>query len=806
MNTTELFDFYFVNRENERNVLKDFMSDANGISLWIRGDRGFGKTEFFHYGINHQNKYELCYFDIKKDKNSVDIISEFIVELQKHCDENFLSSVKNKYKHFYNSTYQKVSKITSEIFPQISSIVSFILDTGNYAVTFSDERKSSIDLINDYITLIIKKKKLCLCIDNFSRCNIDIAQIFLRIIKTFIKENNFKSCIITTTEDLTNELKEEIFHNLPFTGIEIDKLEKSNYFYQILNPIFFMKDFTDKEINYIYNKCNGSPKKLSTVISKLLERNGVIISDLKKAIINKNVLWSILQEDHLKFSETDFRSEQKWVIFSYLCLNVQTPVHYIKELALYISMKSFLYQGYNETKFGEVLLGLIDNRILIYENNNIVSTAHDQDYIELMDIFNNSTLKNLFSQYAYEFLLQNSDYPAKEELICHHAYVANITNWHIINFRYGKKLYKERLFYDAYRIFYCLRDAYNKLSPIKILLLAVTSYETGNYQTAIKQFELICLDKLRFNILKYNYYFYLGKAYNNIGDTQKAVVCLQCALREVDEESREYVQVLNVLHMYCIEIPEKLEDAKTIFKKIKNSYKESFPIEWANTMRGCQNFYDDISALEILDEADAILTDELDKAYLKTTKGFVFVKLNQIQEGEEQFREASKTIKKLKIHEYSYAANNLAVCFMIKKNYKTAREILLEASFWNRTNYGELVLNTHLMICALYLKDKSNCKYYYNFLKDYMEVNNVVDPIVNRKVYMNLAIASSYLENHIMENAFYQKAKLYISKSSSEWRYYMLTNQIKEVNISKPAAQYQQILDFDPWFLIYAHD
>ena len=57
-----------------------------------------------------------------------------------------------------------------------------------------------------------------------------------------------------------------------------------------------------------------------------------------------------------------------------------------------------------------------------------------------------------------------------------------------------------------------------------------------------------------------------------------------------------------------------------------------------------------------------------------------------------------------------------------------------------------------------------------------------------------------------MENVFYKKAKSYISKSSSEWRYYMLTNQIKEVNISKPAAQYQQVLDFDPWFLIYAHD
>ena len=118
--------------------------------------------------------------------------------------------------------------------------------------------------------------------------------------------------------------------------------------------------------------------------------------------------------------------------------------------------------------------------------------------------------------------------------------------------------------------------------------------------------------------------------------------------------------------MYCYELPEKLEQSRTIFKKIQTTYKDMYPHEWANTMRGCQNFLDDRDSLEVLQEADLLINDELERAYLKTTKGFVLVKLNRMNEAEEQFSDACKTIKRLKIHEYSYAANNLALCYMLK--------------------------------------------------------------------------------------------------------------------------------------------
>lgn len=46
MNTTELFNFHFVDRDIERSALNDFMNNEDKVALWIKGERGHGKTEF----------------------------------------------------------------------------------------------------------------------------------------------------------------------------------------------------------------------------------------------------------------------------------------------------------------------------------------------------------------------------------------------------------------------------------------------------------------------------------------------------------------------------------------------------------------------------------------------------------------------------------------------------------------------------------------------------------------------------------------------------------------------------------------
>lgn len=729
---------------------------------------------------------------------------DYIIEIQKVSDINFLDYVKKLYKQFYNRVYEKTKNITSEIFPKISNVISIILDTGYYAVTYSDENKNPSDIIYEYLKNILKKHSLCLCIDNFSRCNIETADFFIQILKRLIHETNYRACIITTTEDLKPELKDIIFYNLPYKDITISELDKFNYFYQILNPIFQLNNFDEYDIEYLYKKCEGSPKKLSTIISKLLEKNAIILPKNNKARIDKKVLFTLLQSNRVKFDENDFSSESKWVLFSYLCLKEKVSVDLVKDLSLYISKRCFLYQAYNEKLFIEELLKLVDNKILSFNNDNTISPVHDLDYIELNDIFKEFSLYRLFSQYTYEYFILNRHMDFSEELICKHSCIANIGNWEIRNFRYGKRLFHSGQAYDAQKVFDNLKDSMHKMHPFQILFVALASYETGNYQLAIEYFSLIMPDQLKYKKAKYYYYFYMGKSYNNLGKTIVAAEMLEKALNESEKNSLLYVQTLNVLHMYYFEIPNKIEESRKFFLHIQSHYEETYPVVWANTMKECPNFLDNKSSAVLLRRAESKLYDELDKAFLKTSLGFILVKLDQIMEAESEFIQAQAIIKRLKIHEISYVTNNIAVCKMMDNHFEEARELLLDAILWNRTSYGKIVLQTHLMICAYYCCLYEECNYYFEILENYMD-NNVIDPVMNRKVYMNLAIICQKEGNSIMEERFFDKARPYIKNSSSEWRYNVLTNTVN-ANKNRPTEKYLQIINFDPWFLIYAHD
>lgn len=586
--------------------------------------------------------------------------------------------------------------------------------------------------------------------------------------------------------------------------MELHRFSAYDYFYQILEPQFDLSQFSNEDLKYIWCKCAGSPKKLSTLISKLLEKQGVTLHKNKKAWINKRILFEVLQTEHVKYKDDDFNSIQKWIIFGYLCLEGNVHIEYLAELSLYISRKCILYRAFNEDKFNNELLHLVEKKILCVDVNNIIRHCHDEDYIELMDIFNGSQLKGMFSQFTYEFLLQNPIEKNNQKLICDNAREANILGWEKLCFNYGKKLFRLKQFYDAQKIFIYLNNQFHKLTPVQIITIAINSYETGNFNLAIKQFEFLPLGILHYNKLIYYYRYYLGKSYNNIGKSEKAIDELEKALKYVNNDSREYVQILNILHMFYLEIPHKKEAACDIFRHIKNNYKETHPTIWANTMRGCQNFIQGQEALDILAEAAELVTDELERAYIENTRGFLLVKTGEISMAEDSFSKACTKIKDLKPHEYSYAANNLAVCHMMRRDFLNAYEILLKAFLWNRTNYGSLVLQTHLMVCCSYLEMTAETEYYYNYLKQYMEEYSPADTVINRKIYMNLAIISGRMQFPLIQAAYYKKVQEYAENTDSEIRYKILTTDDAIFN-SEPTI-YQKFTDFEPWFLIYAHD
>lgn len=807
METLDLFKFRFVDRINEQRVFNNFFENKTEMTLWIKGNSGYGKTTFFNKAYDKwKGRYHLCYINLENDSTVAKILQDFIFELEKNYDIDFISMIQREYKRFYNTIYKKGKELTKYSVSNINEIISIILDTTYTVITLHDRQINPQEMIVKYIDKILEKKKICICIDNFSRCTIEMAELFFFFFKHFYQDDRFRGCIITTSEDMYEELQNAICQNLICKQIEIKGLDGYKYFSQIMESKFRLNDFKIEDIEYLYKRCEGSPKKLSTVISKLLEKGGISIYKNKKAVINKDKLLSILQTDHIQFNKKDFTMARQWIIYTYLCLNEKVDATLLENVALYIANKIRLFRVYDRVRFYQELEKLVDNQILhLNLVDNIISPQHDIDYRELTNIFDHSGYKQLFSRYTYDFIKDKKDIQEKQKLICKLSRNAEIDGWERINFRYGKDLAKNRQYYDAQNVFNNLNNCFDKLPIMKKMFIAINSYNTGNYNTSINQFERIEFKELHFVKAQYYYLFFLGKSYNNIGQTSKAVKLLEEALNLVQEDSREYVQTLNMLHMYYYEVRGKGALSKKFFDKIRKDYKEKFPDIWANTMRGCHNFLSYSEGLELLKDAENILEDDLEIAYLQTTKGFLYVTNNRFGDAKNIFLQAYKTIKMLRIHEYSYAANNYAVCCMLDSHYLEAEDVLQEALMWNKTEYGKIVLWVHLMICYVYLHQDQEAEKYYNYLSDYMERTSNADGIMKRKVYINLAVVARHFKWTEQSQKFFDKCERIVKDTTSEWRYNVLTGR-KNCSEESPESKCFKTLLFDPWFLVYAHD
>lgn len=805
MNTTDLFDFSFVDREHEQEIFKKFMLCFNKSILWIDGEHGVGKTTFLLHMLESNSDYKLAYFDIKSNKHSEEILEGFINVIQKCATQDFCTFLAKEYKSFYNQWGQVINDLSKLIPNNLNSVISAIFNVSNYVVNQANGREESVSVVLKYLDRILKKQNLFICIDNFSSCNQDVSDVFGDIFRPLLGNSSCRICIITTSSDMDDEKKIRIRESIPYTSLNLVKFDKEIFFYQIMEPIFWMDNLSNDDIKYIYCKCDGKPQKLSVVISKLLDKDGIIYNNnRKKAEINKSKLQYILAKEYIHYRSDDFTAAQKWILFSFLCLYDGVSIETVKKLALYISENNSLYNCYTEQVFHTELIKLIDHNQLVSDGQNL-NICHDSDYIDYMDIFSSSNMMPLFSKNAYEFLTNSPQLINREKLLCQHMRKANIPSWQEKNYLYGVSLYNTHQYFDAQKVFSFLLEKGSFLSDQQLLVIAMNQYETGKYKDTIDIIEKINIDKLVESFDKFKLYYFWGKSiYNYNGKINEAVDKLNQAVKYVNLQSREYITTQNLLQMYYCEIPDKCSKALDIFNEIRKNYKELYPDIWASTMRGCHNFLNNKEeALNLLEEALNCTTDELEKQYIETTKGFVYVRSGDLQNAKQCFEMAYEKIKKIKKHESSYVANNLAICYMMEGNYSKAKEILLDAIFWNKTNYCKVVLSVHLMVCECFLNNSSDAEKYLSFLENYTNSNNPKDYVMCRKIYLNIAVVSKQLDNKITYERSINRAEKYIKNTPSQWRFYAIQGHPKE---PVPQNIYYSYAKFDPWFIVYAHD
>jgi tetratricopeptide (TPR) repeat protein len=821
MKSNDIFGFSFVNRYHEREQLTSFLYNVNNANvLWMHGKRGTGKTRLAKYVAEktwNSSDSLTVYVDAVNEDSEQNMLLELLRQLQKYNHIGMLKYAFNHYKSFKDIVDHTVYLISKEKISDLTKLTNYLFND-SYLIMKKrrkEERQSS-DLVISYIREILQKKKIFLVLDNFIKYDIKSFNAILEILNMIIVNPRIKCCVITTEEDLEiyQNRYNDMLNGLPLQHLKVSEFDSSQYFSEILSQNFRVNNILPSDFEMIFNCCKGSPQQLVALLQKLFSENGIALRDTGKAVLNKEIIFKILLEGELDLLKKDFSIRERYILYIVLSFGKKISIEFLYKISEYLSKKVSLVERYlAKDMVNDTLNVLIGRNILqINIDNKTIKFAHDKTYNDVLLIFKDEGMYPLISKTLYEYLAQNETefftYGFNErdmrELKALYSYSAKLPGWIKDNYVYGTILFKLKLYQEATYIFLRLSDSLFHVIPIHQLRIAISSYEVGNYKYSKRCLLNIKIDDIKILKIRYIFYFYYAKTiYNLEGDTLQAIDFLKKALRCTRSNLMDKITALNLLSLYYWETEDGQDYAKKIFFKIKDTYYISCPTGWAKTIRGCQNFIKGNSAIRLLNQAEEIINNEIEKAYIWTTKGFIYVVSNDLYLAEENFQHSYDYLCKLRIHDSSYALNNLAVLKMINGNYNSALKDLLVAFRWNVTDYADITIRVHLAICYTYLNMVTEANENLQFLVNYTDNRELIDGTVIRKVYINLGKCFQILNRPIEGQKYLEKALPYSIGTSSEYRLNRMLG--REVSYH-PTPRYEKCVDFDPWFLVYAHD
>lgn len=813
MKSNEIFNFIFVDRFNERQIIENYITTDNETDLlWLQGERGIGKTRLINYVLPQQHNIVNIYINSNINETEKDILLVLLNELEKYHNLSFQEYIWKNYKSIQKLTSQIVELTLAKTFPNLEKILEYFFDNTYILISKKNLTKEPVQVISDYINEILAIQKLFITFDNFTRCDNKSVQYILAIIKAFSNNSRIKFCIITTNEDegMLPDLTEKLLSTLDVRIVKLKKFEKCEYFYQILEQNFNLNSLSAYDLAYIYNKCSGNPQKLTKILQKLYIQEGVKVNHSSKADIDFQKLNALLRENRFQLEKEDFPIKEKWILYTLVNLGKTFKIEELAKITKYLAENIFLFNILKENDFYEALYQLMEQRILETDAQQNVYFGHDEYYYDIIELFENEPIKTLFYHSLYRYFLENNKIISRlnqdisySGLICFYAYKAREEGWGKINYFYGTSLYKKRQFNEAANIFVRLNDDVASFGYIEMLRIALCFYEAGSYEYARYWLDSINTENLHFPALKFIYHYYYAKIINNTEIAKDVAIAeLNKAMEYTANNIERKVYTLNLLHLYHLETANGRKKAYSIFNDIKDNYRQSAPVAWANTMRGCQNFISGKDALELLNKAYDILDNPIEKAYIVNTKGFIYAKMDEWKFAQEKFNEAFEILRELKIHESSYAANNLAVMCMLSGNYEAALDILYNARIWCTTKYANLVIKVHMAVCYVYLKRYNEAE---NCIKELerLTIENIDDNVIKRKITINLGICYQKMNSNIEGTKILERALPWVKGTSSEYRLYKL---LKIKTSVLPKTKYDKFSSFEPWFLIYAHD
>lgn len=819
MDNRDIFNFDFVDRIKQHQILLNFINSSENY-LWIDGESGVGKSFFVKKKLLTNARFQPLYINLSTETEKNNCLNEIIQKLQEYSDAKLLNFIMENYTSIWDVAKKSIFELIKLKMQGLEWFFDILYDSDIVFVSKSDEKSSSLKILESYIKKIVNSRNLCIIIDNFTYCDQKSLILLSQLFYHYIGIANFKVILVTTSDILKERIDIQILltEQLPIRRMKINSLDNVKYFYAILDSIFELDTITEI-IPDIYTLCSGNPERLKSLIRKLYLNDGIYLpkTQYTRAKINSHMLKKLLIEGTFELSYADFNENERFIIFVLLGFGGSVELNVLQKCVTYIHGHLFGENVWSPIVINNLLQGLIEKNIFesTGEINQKISFSHDKIFFGMQMLYEDDINSPLISHYFYAFLADNdcSQIQDTDYLKIQHAFIAQTSSWCEENYQYGYKKYLQKKFSDAVPIFKRIIKANMPLTAEKIIVFGETFYETGDYFNAKSLLKNKAINSEDDSELCH-YYILLGKIENILMCKEEAIEAYDTALKYVQNRETQ-IRILNLKHLALLETPNGKEKAKEIFDSIALSLTniEKNMLSVCYLLRNCNQFYTGAEAREFFELALDISVKQgslIDKAYVHNNYGLELFRTRHLSEAYEKFKISYQILSDTKFHEASYPLNNMAVCEMFKGNYTQAVEYLTEGNYVNQSIYAGLAIKVHLMTCYRMLRNEEQCRKYMYQLENYLNTQNISDLNIIRKLSINLCI--SYLEYKENECALecLKKSLPYIGGTISEYRGAILNNQLSDIKIDYSKAMqsnlYYTRLDFEPWVITLSHD
>ena len=826
MKNTELFNFKFVNRIDERATLSKFLNHKmENNTLWINGASGVGKTYFIEKNVlDCKKEKEVVVYVNKVGETSIPYLSQLINILSKSSCVSFFEFIKAN----YVSIFDVVKKVTINVLVSNSindfGLVENSLDLTKQFLTKNKERHNMVKVIDSYLKYISKRTNALVVLDNFTLCDEESLDILSAVLYNHQNNKNLQFIIITTSEllkkrfDILTLLSEKI----DVVRISLHAFNDSVYFFDILSNLFDLRQCEWDDIKRIYDVCHGLPQKLKILLMNLYAQNGIDYQ-CDKAIFAYDKLKNLLQQELIDFDFNALSQEQKYILRLVTEWGVPIELSLLEALSKYIANIDLSLQEFTDSILRKALLNLESIGILekAYENNTCqIKVKHDSIYYATSQLLREDLVKSRFTHFC---MLQFIDINRKaiplnmlSSLEAYHAYLAKADGWKTINAKYGLSLAKERQYIKAQKVFDRLSEYIQELIPAQKLAIALNAYNAGEFEKAESILNLTLTDTLNASE-----FFLLQATKCRVSmmllDYQKAIQAINQLLDAgIKMNIDQQLEALYLKEVAICLAPQGYTKAKRLFKKIVRQYQKEDDMYWMERIyRTAMDYYRGDISKKYLKKALAICSTLLDDEELaKATHnlGFEYFRCGEYEEALLHFQKCKNILENIKPHEISYCLNNIAVVYIVKKEYYKALDELTKATFWNKSDYASITIKGNKMLCYHYLNQTNDSKQLQNELLKFIETSPYIDDKIYKKIYTNLAVIAVDNKEYISAKHFLKCCLPYlkIETPHSSARVKRLLNELGD-DIDYPSylnnySDYYNDLSFEPWVLTFGNE